>query len=99
MDIYKTAVSQFNGEENTLPTKLRPSPCFMESETEEQEDKTENIITNFSKLKGFIKKKCIKHRCRNKSSMNIAISNHMGTCISLLANCKKCHIDTTLYKV
>lgn len=56
MDIYKTAVSQFNGEENTLPTKLRPSPCFMESETEEQEDKTENIITNFSKLKGFIKK-------------------------------------------
>ena len=99
MKIYKTAVSQHTKEDNTLPTKLRPRHCFMEEEeTEAQEDTTENIIVNFCKLKDFIKK-CLKHRCRNKSSMNINISNRMGICISLRANCAKCQFDTNSCKV
>lgn len=57
MNIYKTAVSQYNREEKTLPTKLRPSHCFVEEETEEQEDNTENSIVIFQSLRILSKKR------------------------------------------
>lgn len=98
IEIYEAALTQHNGAANTLPTRLRPRRSSHKEKTEEQEDCSENIIVNFSKLKDFIKK-CLKHRCRNTSKVDVAIAKRMGLCISLQANCEKCNFDTRACKV